>query len=260
MATGPRKLSVKEIISRVKQIFPESSDAYLISLTNDAILEIGKYGTKMEYVKTNVVKGQRWYNLSDNSGIEVNKVTDVSYMDDSGDYMKIPRLLNYHEIPLTDTDESVATPSYSSVSGYAHPEQYVRWFIEHDQIGIITTKGSDADKTNQKLGDWKSIDESVTNGLLLHFFAEPDIIAIDDTLGSTYPDLDNSMHLAIVDYLKRCLFMDKAGIIPDPNASQIAMAMSQQHQMRWMEQINKWIMKRKDKVGGPRVLTVPSLR
>ena len=36
--------------------------------------------------------------------------------------------------------------------------------------------------------------------------------------------------------------------------------MSQQHQMRWMEQINKWIMKRKDKVGGPRVLTVPSLR
>lgn len=259
MATGPRKMSIQNIISRVKVIFPESTDVYLVNLINDAILDIGKYNVKMEFVKTNVIKGQRWYNLSDNSGIEVNKISDVSYMDDSGDYMKIPRLINYHMIPLTDTDETVDSPSYSSVSGYKQPGDYIRWFVQHDQLGLITSRGSDDDKTNQKLGDWKSIDESVTNGLLLHFFAEPDIVAITDTFSTTYPDLDNSLHLPIVDYMKKNLFLDRAGVSQDANVGQMAMAMSQQHQLKWDDSVRKWMSKRKDKVGGPRVLSVPSL-
>tara|TARA_R100000501_G_C2622890_1_gene116057 strand:+ start:546 stop:1295 length:750 start_codon:yes stop_codon:yes gene_type:complete len=249
MATGPRRITVQELISRVKQVFPTSPDAYILNLINDAILEIGKYGVKIEYVKTNSILGQRWYNLSDASGIEINKVLDVSYMDDSGNYIKVPRLLNYHVIPLTDTDETVASPSYTATSGYSNPAEYIRWWIEHDQLAIVTDKS----------GSWESIDESVTSGILLHFYAEPEILAIDDTFSSTYPDLDNSMHLPIVDYVKRCLFMDKAGATPDPNASQISIMMSQQHDMKWRESVDKWIMIKKDKTGGPRVLAVPKL-
>jgi hypothetical protein len=180
-------------------------------------------------------------------------------MDDSGDYMKIPRLLSYHLIPLTDTDESVATPVYTATSGYAQPSDYIRWWIENDQLAIVTHRGSDLSKTNQREGDWKSLDESVTNGILLHFYAEPDVVGISDTFSETYPDIDNSMHLPIVDYVKRCLFMDKAGATPDPNASQISIMMSQQHEMKWREQIDKWIMRKKDKTGGPRSLSVPRL-
>ena len=260
MATGPRKMSVQNIISRIKVIFPEVSDAYLVNLINDSILEIGKYNVKMEFAKTNVIKGQRWYNISDNAGIEVNKISNVSYMDDSGDYIKIPRLINHHLIQLTDTDETVDTPSYSATSGYKHPEEYIRWFVENDQLGIVTSKGNDPDKSNQKEGDYKSIDESVTNGLLYHFYSEPDIIAVSDTFSTTYPDLDNSLHLPIVDYCKNRLFMDRAGASQDPNIAQIAMGMSAQHQVKWDESIKKFMSKRKDKIGGPRVLSVPSLR
>jgi hypothetical protein len=43
-----------------------------------------------------------WYTLSDtNAGIEVNKVFRVDFMDASGDYVKIPRLLN-NEIQTMD--------------------------------------------------------------------------------------------------------------------------------------------------------------
>ena len=68
-------LTVKTIISRVRQVFPDASEKYIINLINEALVELGKYATKVEYAKTNSVADQQWYTLSDsNSGIEVNKV------------------------------------------------------------------------------------------------------------------------------------------------------------------------------------------
>ena len=97
-------LTVKKIISRVRQIFPDAPETYIINLINEALVEIGNYSTKVEYAKANSVADQQWYTLSDsNSGIDVNKVFRVSFMDSSGEYVKIPRLLN-GEIQTMDVD------------------------------------------------------------------------------------------------------------------------------------------------------------
>ena len=75
-----------------------------MNLINEALVELGKYNTKIEYAKLTTVADQQWYTLSDtNSGIEVNKVYRVDYMDSSGDYVKIPRLLN-NEVQTMDID------------------------------------------------------------------------------------------------------------------------------------------------------------
>ena len=102
-------LTVKQIISRVRQAFPDAPENYIKNLINEALVELGKYNSKIEYAKTTTVADQQWYTLkvqvagASNSNIEVNKVYRVDFMDSSGDYVKIPRLLN-NEIQTMDID------------------------------------------------------------------------------------------------------------------------------------------------------------
>ena len=98
------KLTVKQILSRVRQTFPDAPETYVINLINEALVELGKYNTKIEYAKLSTVADQQWYTLSDtNSGVEINKVYRLDFMDSAGDYTKIPRLVN-NEIQTTDID------------------------------------------------------------------------------------------------------------------------------------------------------------
>ncbi len=97
-------LTVKEIISRVRQAFPDAPEKYIMNLINEELVETGKYNTKVEYAKASTVADQQWYTLSDdNAGVEINKVYRVDFMDSKGDYVKIPRLLN-NEIQTMDID------------------------------------------------------------------------------------------------------------------------------------------------------------
>ena len=98
------KLTVKQILSRVRQTFPDAPETYVINLINEALVELGKYNTKIEYAKLSTVADQQWYTLSDaNAGVEINKVYRLDFMDSAGDYTKIPRLIN-NEIHTTDID------------------------------------------------------------------------------------------------------------------------------------------------------------
>ena len=68
-------LTVKKIISRVRQAFPDAPETYILNLINEALVEMGKYNTKVEYAKLTTVANQQWYTLSDsNAGVEINKV------------------------------------------------------------------------------------------------------------------------------------------------------------------------------------------
>ena len=97
-------LTVKKIISRVRQAFPDAPETYILNLINEALVEMGKYNTKVEYAKLSTVANQQWYTLSDsNSGVEINKVYRVDFMDSDGTYVKIPRLLD-NVIPTMDID------------------------------------------------------------------------------------------------------------------------------------------------------------
>ncbi len=91
-------------------------------------------------------------------------------------------------------------------SNHKYPEDDIMWFMQGDNLAITTTKGTDSTSVHSKLGHLKAIDESVIEGLLLHYYAEP--TAVDDITDSL--DIDNSLHLFVVDYVKSRLFMDKA--------------------------------------------------
>ena len=73
-------LTVKKIISRVRQAFPDAPETYIINLINESLVEMGKYNTKVEYAKLSTVANQQWYTLKEqvdstqNSNVEINKV------------------------------------------------------------------------------------------------------------------------------------------------------------------------------------------
>lgn len=107
-----RTITVKEIISRVRQVFPDAPEKYIMSLVNDALVELGMYNSKVSTAKLSTTANQMYYSLKDaakdssNNVLEVNKVFKVYFMDDNGDYMQIPRLVDTNVILTDATSES----------------------------------------------------------------------------------------------------------------------------------------------------------
>ena len=107
-----RTITVKEILSRVRQVFPDVPEKYVMTLVNDALVELGMYNSKVSTAKISTAANQMYYSLADaakdtsNNILEVNKVFKVYIMDDDGDYIKIPRLLNGEVLVFDITDEA----------------------------------------------------------------------------------------------------------------------------------------------------------
>ena len=97
------EFSGKEIYSRVKQAVPDVSENYVLSLINEALIDLGQYNLKTEYGKTNMVNGQLWYGLDDDRDITINKVFRCSILNSDSEYVVIPRLVN-QEVKVTDTE------------------------------------------------------------------------------------------------------------------------------------------------------------
>ena len=97
------EFSGKEIYSRVKQAVPDVSENYVLSLINEALIDLGQYNLKTEYGKTNMVNGQMWYGLDDDRDITINKIFRVSILNSDSEYVVIPRLVN-QEVKVTDTE------------------------------------------------------------------------------------------------------------------------------------------------------------
>ena len=140
-------------------------------------------------------------------------------------------------------------------SSIKYPENQAMYFIEGDKLGLITKVDSSGSNRTSDRKKWKAISEAVTDGILIHYYAEPNSVsAITDSL-----DIDNALELAVVDYVKKCLYMDKAGISVDANAIQSSMAMSSMHEKRFKEAVQRYGVRKKDKTGGSRVVKVPNL-
>ena len=108
-------MTVKQILSRVRQVFPDASENYVKNLINDALFEAGTYNAKTVHAKVSTVADQMWYDLSDgaedSSGnkLEINKVLRVYLQDNEGDYIMIPRLLDRNIILADQASESATT-------------------------------------------------------------------------------------------------------------------------------------------------------
>ena len=140
-------------------------------------------------------------------------------------------------------------------SNITYPDSSCRWFVEGDSFCLITNVDSGGAASTTARKEWKAIQEAVTDGILLYYYAEPNNVS---SLGDV-PDIDNSLHLALVDYVKRCLYMDSAGKALDPNASAVASNMSMQHRQRWDEAVKRYGVRKLDKVGGMRAINPFSL-
>tara|TARA_R100000353_G_scaffold161903_1_gene121941 strand:+ start:257 stop:607 length:351 start_codon:yes stop_codon:yes gene_type:complete len=105
-------ISVKELISRVRLVFPNAPENYILNLINDALVEIGTHKVKVAHAKITTVADRLYYNLADgatdSSGnrIEANQVLRVYLMDSDGDYIQIPRLLDKNLLLADITSES----------------------------------------------------------------------------------------------------------------------------------------------------------
>ena len=140
-------------------------------------------------------------------------------------------------------------------SSIKYPENLCRWFIEGNSLCLITNVDSEGDVNTTARKNWKAIQEAVTDGILLYYYAEPNgVSSLSDV-----PDIDNSLHLALVDYVKRCLYMDSAGQAADPNVSTVATNMSMLHKQKWDEAVRRFGMKKRDKTGGMRAVLPPDL-
>ena len=140
-------------------------------------------------------------------------------------------------------------------SSIKYPDASCLYFLEGDSLALVTNVDSSGTQNTSLRKRWKAIQEAVTDGLLLWYHAEPNnITSINDT-----PDIDNSLHYPIVDFVKRCLYMDRAGSSPDPNTSSVAMNMAQFHENKWNEGLRRYGMRKRDKVGGTRAIKLPNL-
>ena len=134
-------------------------------------------------------------------------------------------------------------------SNLKYPEDQVLYFIRGDHLGLISTYSSTGTtRTSRKA--YQAMDHSVTHGLLIHYYGNPKrVTAITDT-----PDIDNLFHSAIVDYVKKCLYMDRAGTSPDPNAAQISMGLMAQHEKRFDTTVKRYGARKRSKTGGSRAV------
>ena len=105
-------ISVKELISRVRMVFPSAPENYILNLVNDALVEIGTYNVKVVHAKISTVADRLYYDLADGSvdssgnKLEANQVLRVYLMDNEGDYIQIPRLLDKNLLLADITSES----------------------------------------------------------------------------------------------------------------------------------------------------------
>ncbi len=93
----------KKIYSRVLQAVPGVSENYVKNLINEALVDLGQYNLKTEYAKADLAHNQLWYGLADDRAVTINKVFRCSVLNDSGEYIRIPRL-STQDIKITHTE------------------------------------------------------------------------------------------------------------------------------------------------------------
>ena len=138
-------------------------------------------------------------------------------------------------------------------SSIKYPDSSASWYIEGDKFALITNVDSSGSGRTTARKQWKAIAEAVTDGVLLHYYGEPNKVrTINDEI-----DLDNSLHLSLVDYIKYRLYLDKAGVSPDAGVSQSAMVVSMNHEKKFKDAVARYGIRKRDKTGGTRAI-VPS--
>ena len=85
-------------------------------------------------------------------------------------------------------------------SSIKYPDSQAMYFIEGDKLALITSVDSNGTARTSSRKKFKAISETVTDGILIQYYSEPNsVTAVTDNL-----DIDNTLELAVVDYVKKC--------------------------------------------------------
>ena len=185
----------------------------------------------------------------------INGQTDFSASVTSGSTITVTNAVRGSVTDASDVNTGFTISTSTAGTGtknsnHKHPEDDIMWFMQGDNLAISTTKGTDSTSVHSKLGHLKAIDESVIEGLLLHYYAEP--TAVDDITDSL--DLDNALHLFVVDYVKSRLFMDKAAQSPEAAVVSSSLNLANAHERKWKDALVKFGNRKREKVGGSRIV------
>ena len=99
-------MTADDIIQQVEKMFGRQPQGYMIRLINDALMDMSS--KKQEYTAsstTDLEQYKRWYSLSD----QVIDIVKVEIKDKNDRYVKIPKLVDPHNLLREDTDSAVDT-------------------------------------------------------------------------------------------------------------------------------------------------------
>ena len=96
-------MTVKNMFSQLEKLFGRNSEAYLIQIINDGLIDIAnkKQGYTVS-ATTDLEKKKRWYTLPPT----VLSIERVEVLDSDDRYIMIPKLSDPHKILRADTDAS----------------------------------------------------------------------------------------------------------------------------------------------------------
>jgi len=238
-----------------------------VDTTTDVGYKIVEY-----YVWLDVSSGGSDPSLSGKTGIEVDISTDdnaatvATAVKNALDALSnFSASISSNEVTVTNTNRgsvtdasdfntnnaiSTTTQGTGQLAGnIKYPEASVNYFIRGDHMGLISNYDSESE-TRTARKSYTAIDHNVVNGLLIHYYGNPKkVTAVTDK-----PDVDNLFHSAIVDYVKKCLYMDRAGTSNDGNIAQVAMGLMAQHERSFNNAVKKYGTRKRSKTGGTRAV------
>ena len=249
----------------------QSTYFFINAIEVDATTDVG-FKTVEYYVWFDVSSGGSDPSLSGKTGIEVDISTDdnaatvATAVKNALDALSnFSASISSNQVTVTNTNRGSVTDAsdFNSthtistttqgtgqlVGNIKYPEASVNYFIRGDHMGIITNYDSESE-TRTARKSYTAIDHNIVNGLLIHYYGNPKKVQnLTDK-----PDVDNLFHSAIVDYVKKCLYMDRAGTASDGNIAQVSMGLMAQHERSFNNAVKKYGTKKRSKTGGTRAI------
>ena len=134
-------------------------------------------------------------------------------------------------------------------SNIKYPDKSMLWFIEGDKLGLLSNVDSSGNTRTTDRKQWKAISEFVSEGILLSYQGEPNkVTSISSSL-----DIDNTLQVSIVDYVKRCLYMDKAAKGRQEDSA-VSLSLAREHNRKFKEGVRKYGQRKREKTGGTRAV------
>ena len=134
-------------------------------------------------------------------------------------------------------------------SNITYPDKSMVLFVEGDKLALLSDVDSSGNTRTTDRKQWKAISETVAEGILLSYQGEPDKVTdINSTLS-----IDNTLQISIVDYVKRCLYMDKAATGGQEDSA-VSLSLAREHNRRFKEGVRKYGQRKREKTGGTRAI------